>query len=82
MLAQAKSIRRAQREAEKVEHIAYLQEMERRTKEIEAGQCDWLNELMACNEEPDLVVGSEEMTLVLPDGTAYTHYFDTDCAEF
>ena len=32
-------------------------------------------------EEPDLIVGSEEMTLVLPDGTSYTHYY-TKCAEF
>ncbi len=32
-------------------------------------------------EEPDLVAGSEEMTLVLPDGTSYVHYY-TKCAEF
>lgn len=52
MFAPTKSDRRAQREAERLERTAYLQEMERRTKEIEAGQCDWINELHQGNDEP------------------------------
>ena len=70
--------RRAQREVERLERIAYLQEMERKTKEIEEGRCDWLNELMQSDNKPNLIVGSEEITYEFPDGTAYTHYFDAD----
>ena len=38
-----------------LERVAYFKKMAEKTAEIEAGQCEWLNEVMACNDEPTLV---------------------------
>ena len=79
------------RNTEQLEQTQMLMELAKKEDLINRGECGWIDELMEHNdeptlgyeemEEPDLVIGSEEMTLVLPDGTAYTNYY-TKCAEF
>lgn len=40
------------RSTEDLAKIAYLRKMNHKADEILAGQCEWLNEILACNDEP------------------------------
>ena len=70
------------------ERATRFEEFRQREAALEQGEPDWLNEVMESNDEPflgneeqedpDLIVGSEEITYCFPNGKSYVHYFDAD----
>ena len=70
------------------ERAARFEEFRQREEALHRGEPDWLNEVMESNDEPflgneeqedpDLIVGSEEITYCFPNGKSYVQYFDAD----
>ena len=70
------------------ERATRFEEFRQREEALHRGEPDWLDEVMATNDEPllgdeemedpDLIVGSEEITYCFPNGKSYVHYFDAD----
>ena len=69
--------------------LARYAEYAAREEARKAGQADWLDTVLQDNdeptlgfdemeEEPNLIVGSEEIVIEFPNGTSCIHYFDTD----
>ena len=73
---------------EDMEKASRFEEFRQHEEALLRGEPDWLNEVMESNDEPflgneeqedpDLIVGSEEITYCFPNGKSYVHYFDTD----
>ena len=73
---------------EQQDRTARFKEFVEREEALHRGEPDWLHEVMESNDEPllgdeeqedpDLIVGSEEITYCFPNGKSYVHYFDAD----